>query len=127
MTEELKTVKDNIIEKLTAAGIKDVTPPWCKDCNWVFKYEGLAKRTKDKYGFEGITGFDIRVDQVYRSNGTNQNTSMRVEIIEWNQSTGHGVHKVKISIRDSVKKQNRLIQEIIDAYNEIAREHGYEV
>lgn len=126
MTEELKELANYLAGKITTSGIKDVTLPYCKDCNWVFQIDGLAERKKDKYGFEGICGFDIRMNQVHRSNATNQNTSMRIEIIEWSYSSGHAVHKVKISIRDSVKKRDRLVQEIIDAYKQIAKEHDYE-
>ena len=60
------------------------------------------------YGFNEVYGYDIYVETVYRRNGTKENCSLRIDLMNWHRSSGHSIYRVKFSIKDSKKKIIRL-------------------
>ena len=76
------------------------------------------KRPYERYGFKGydIYGITYHVQETYRSNGTNENKSVYISVIKWEQSTGHQIERIKISQNDGAKRFNNLLNKIVEAY-----------
>ena len=123
MTEELKALKKKVDSMMEEAGIPDITPESMKEDCSRFAYPEIYERRKHpQYSFYEVFGFDINVEQVFRRNATEQNTSLRIEINEWSHSSGHTVESVKIGIHDSDKKITRLVSQIIASYKGIRKD-----
>lgn len=61
-------------------------------------------------------GLYLSIEETYRSNGSNSNTSYYISIIMLKRFTGIVYNKIKLSYKDSLKKITRLTNQIIDEY-----------
>ncbi len=117
--KELIEFRDSIERKLLDLGFKP------KNEDWSLRYKGfvigdeLQRIKNEEYDFYTITGHELFLDEVNRCNGTKANISYYITIMEWHNSNGHGLERVKVSYKDSKKKQARLIDGIINHYIEM--------
>lgn len=117
MTEQLKQLKEKVNLMMSDAGIPCVRE---NDSFTRFALPSLYKKVEDEVlGFVN-SGYTIEVEEVYRNNGTNENISLRVSIGLWNHSSGRDIKRVKFSMHDSNKKVERLVNEIIEEYKNLA-------
>jgi len=84
----------------------------------VMNESDYEKRPYERCGFKGydIYGITCEVQETYRSNGTSENKSVYINVIKWEQSTGHGIERIKISQKDGTKKRDNAINKVVTAY-----------
>lgn len=115
MSKELDALKEKVKNKLIEAGFT------CNDKygnqNYFIRNE-WKKIYDEKLDYYRHEGFHLSVDEVHRSNATSENTSLRIGVYEVHNSSAHEFYRVKFSWKDSIKKQDRLIEEIITAYKD---------
>ena len=117
--KELIEFRQSIEKKLHDLGFKASRDNWNTHSNSYTLGDELQRIKNEKYDFYTITGHNLYVDEVQRSNGTKANISYYISIMEWHNSNGHGLEKIKVSYKDSKKKQERLINGIINHYIEM--------
>ena len=117
--KELYELREYIENKLLGLGFKPERNDWSLNSKSYHLKDELQRIKEEKYDYYYISGNNLYVTEVYRSNGTKANISYRIEIMEWNHSSGHALEVVKISYKDSKKKQERLLNEIINHYIEM--------
>lgn len=112
-------------ERLNAAGLIEVS------INADYPSFEVPERSTYKQD-EGILrqqvfGYDIRLSKVYKHNAAGENVSVRLYVEKWNKSCGTTIVKVKYSYKDSIKKINRLIDEVINTYKTIINEKAGDI
>lgn len=117
--KELLEFRNYIEKKLLDLGFKAGRENWNLHYNNFTLGDELQRVKNEKYGFYHINGHDLHVDEVNRCNGTKANISYSFDIMEWKESSGHSLERVKVSYKDSKKKQERLINGIISHYIEM--------
>lgn len=82
--------------------------------------DGKAYRTPvPGYTFTNKQGYEIDFNVVYRSNGTEQNVSVSIQLVEWHDSIGHTLAKEKVNVKMGDKAINNRVNKIIALYEEI--------
>ncbi len=115
MSKELEALKEKVKNKLIEAGFT------CDDKYGSQNYHignEWQRIYDEKWDYYRHDGFQLYVEEVHRSNAATENTSLRIWACEVHNSSCHGFYSVKFSYKDSVKKQDRLIEEIITAYKD---------
>lgn len=84
----------------------------------VMNESDYEKRPYERYGFKGydIYGITYHVEETYKHNGSSENKSVYIQVIKWEQSTGHQIERVKISQKDGQKKRDNAINKVVTAY-----------
>lgn len=113
INEQLEELMEYTCLKLDDAGLVDVTPETVVDTNHTYEIPGRTA----KYGLY-FSGENLIVSVVNRFNGSKENISLRIDCMCWQNSSGFAKHSVKFSYKDSKKKIDRLIDEIIKKYKE---------
>lgn len=111
---EIREFMESVLEKMQKLEMQVRTDNGCQ--------VNLVHDNTDCWNNEGISGHLMTIDEVYRSNATSENISIRIRINEYRHSMGHTLESVKFSYKDSKKKQDRLIKEIVDRYKQIIKE-----
>lgn len=118
---EIREFMESVANRILAAGLKKS----CDDNNsFVLHDNDTWISPKPGYNFTTFNGCDLGLSEVWRRNATAANVSVRLSITEWDQSNGHTLESVKISYKDSKKKQDRLINEIVNHYIELVEKRG---
>ena len=88
-------------------------------------YEFQARATKDGkseyrpvegYTFTHLYGFTVSFSVVYRSNATDENVSVDIEIYEWKASSGRRLAKERVNTKMSEKSIVNRINKIVSLY-----------
>lgn len=107
-------------EKLEAAGFKSGNPIKCSDGSIYgqsFAREGDTERTPAPgRNYTLFNGKTITAQQVHRHNGTEENTSLRVDVTTWHNNSGRVIYRGKITKNNGDKKISSIIAEAIAAY-----------
>ena len=118
--EQMEVFKEYVETQLLNEGFKTAKENWnlgYKD----FTLGDEAYTKLEKNGFKSFNGNTLHVNEVRRHNGTSENISIKFEMMEWNQNSGHCIFKEKISYKDSKKKQDRIIKEVVEKYKEFLK------
>lgn len=117
--KELYEFRDSIEQKLLNIGFKSNREDWLLHSKGFTLGDELQRFKNEKYDYYTISGHELMVDETNRCNGTKANISFYISIMEWNHSNGHALERIKVSYKDSKKKQERLIDGIINHYIEM--------
>lgn len=80
------------------------------------KIDGTEKRAVWQYQIRNGNKV-IYIEEVYRSNSTEHNTSARIELIEWNENhTGKRLERVKITKDAGERSINNKINKILEKF-----------
>ena len=123
--ENLNELKGLIKRVLEERGVKLASSNQYKDIftlNGTLNYENYGKHYNPfkKEWVEDIKIKDITLDvsETNRSNGTKANVSYYITIRKYEKNVSTPLGSVKVSYKDSSKKQLKLINEIVDQYLE---------
>ena len=115
----LDEIKKMIESKLLANGFqKEPVFTNVPDCYFIpgkFSFE-----LNTKYGWDyhdNPNGLLIEVQEVHRHNGTDQNASISIEVVNWHSNSGQRVLRDKIYNRNGDKKISQVIEGAIAVYN----------
>lgn len=132
MTNKLQDLRETIINTLNERGLKQChKSPALNDTRTSFNLTGnqLITYGEERLDFKNkpykpiyVNGLELGIRETYHSNGAAENTSYYIEITKWVNNCGFNLGRIKISSRDSLKKQVRLINEMVDKYLELAKE-----
>lgn len=123
--ENLNELKEFIKKAIEERGVKLASSNQYKDMftlSGALNYENHGKRYnpyKEEW-IEDIKLNDItlEVSETNRSNGTKANVSCYIAVKKHERNVATPLGSVKVSFKDSSKKQLRLINEIVDQYLE---------
>lgn len=115
----LNEIKLMIENKLLASGFQKepvfLNVPDCYFIPGEFSFE-INTRCGVEY-HENLGGLLVEVTEVHRHNGTEQNTSIQIEVVNWKNGRGYRISKAKIYNRNGDKTINQLIDSAIYFYN----------
>ena len=91
----------------------------CKDYEfqaWATKDNKSWRKPVEGYNLTHLFGHRIEFNVVYRSNGTQENVSVDVEIVKWENSRGKQTAKERVNVNMSERQIANRLKKIMDAY-----------
>lgn len=82
--------------------------------------DGKAWKEEVKgYDFTRLYGYTVDVQEVHRSNGTEENKSVDISIYHWEASSGKRVAKERLNVNFSEKQISNRVNKIVEQYNNL--------
>ena len=77
-------------------------------------FNEFANKEIERSRYEGRC---VMVQELYRSNGSEANQSIQIDIVDWHGSSGHRIFREKIYSRHGEKKTNSVLASLLETYH----------
>lgn len=78
------------------------------------RYNSFAEKELECTHYEGRS---INVKELYRSNGTEANQSIEIDITDWHGTSGRRIFREKLYSRHCEKKTASVLAKVLEAYH----------